>query len=1351
MTIFLLLSREGEAQPNYIFNKLSNKDGLSHNTVFDIAQDSLGVVWIATKQGLNRYNGHDIKKYYQENFPELPSNIINVLHITRRGELYIGTENGLVRYDFKFDKFIPVQYHGKNISGIISLLETNNNLIIIGTKRGCFQYDPENENITEFIGLQNETINSMLLAAEETIMLGTYSGILIIDTQGNILDRINVKNTPTLASNLISCLYYSDDTSIWVGTENAGLFHFNKKDKVFDLIRLSEQKVKGSEFVRGICDDRHGNIWVGTETGIYIYNESLGKVQHIQHSLEESESNLSDNAVYCLFRSREDIMWLGTYFGGINYTFLQNRKGFYHIYPGNDENELRGKAVNKIFKSSKGIIWLATEDGGVCTMNPRNKEILGNFQSGNNSNLSSNNIHSICEDRDGNIWLGHYTTGIDIYDPVKDSFRNILPNPEHSDQITYNSIYSIFKDSRGNIWVGTRENVLLYDYESQTFTRFMPQRLENVFTYHILEDRKGRIWFGTRFNGVFCFDPNTGDLEHFSRSTGTGRGLGSDQVISGMEDSQGRIWFGTNDEGVSIYIPEKDSFEVINSLKGLPNNTIYGMLEDPDGNMWLSSNMGITRYNYTSGECKNFSLSHGLSQMQFNYNSYFQDEDGTMYFGNVGGLTYFNPLQLENYTHRPTVEFVDFKLFNNSIPIMEKGLLKQHINHSDKISLKYIQKVFTIDFMAIDFFSGGQNNYQYYLDGFEDDWNEPVSRNNVTYTNLLPGKYTFYLRAFGVDGAESRNIKTLQIRVLRPWWLSNPALIAYLLVLILVLRFYRRSAILREQQKAALHLEKVEKERIQELNQQRLNFFTYISHEFKTPLTIIIASIEEFFELNQLPEKLKDSLAPIRKSAKRLEFLINQLMDFRKIETKHARLVLQKGDMVLFLKETCQAFEPVFTRKEVPFEFQSSHESYICWFDPDKLEKILTNLLSNAIKYTSFRGKVACLLDFKLSDSVTNSPERLEIRVSDTGAGISEADLKILFLPFHSHYRYNEEKIGTGIGLTLVRSLVEYLGGSIDVKTKKGEGTEFLVSLPLQMERIADLKIENEDRLITRSLDIEHLSYPDDSLNIVTPDEHAQDCYHILIVEDTLDLAEVLINHFSKNYRVSFAGNGREAFELVKNEEPDLIISDIMMPEMNGIDFCRKIKADKETSHIAVILLTAKTSQEDRLEGLEAGAEAFVTKPFDFRELDLHVKNFLEVRKTLQTNLLSQKDFDLSQVKMHSRDKDFIEKSRKIIIQNIENESFTVEDLSRELAMSKTLVYLKHKKLLNISAKEFMQILRFRQAIEYMITTDYNMSEIANKVGFSDPNYFSRAFRKVYQTSPTRYREQLLINNGGRD
>lgn len=1323
----------------YLFKKLNNDNGLSFNSVHGIVQEESGIMWFATYQGLNKYDSYNIKRYYKEDNVGIPSNIITSLLINKDNRLFVGTQEGLIVYDRRFDKFNSVLYSNKKLSHVRTLFERSNGTVLIGTFNGIYAYNPTEETMVHFVSLRNEVITSIIEYESDVILVTTFSGIYFLNPDGVLLDYYNKTNTPDIPSSFFQCSYIDRTGTCWVGTNNNGLFIFNKEEKTFKKVSISGKEKPETKVVRVIEEDLDGNIWIGGEQGIFIFDVKSRKTINIQHSLEPSEYHLNDKAIYCLFRSKENIMWVGTYFGGVNYTNLGDSKGFYNIHPGDGKNKLRGKAVSKLFKDTRGTLWIATENGGACSFNTKTKQIIDYFQHGSSNSISSNNIHAICEDNSRNIWFGCFMTGIDVYSPTSGVFKNISLRPNVKYSINENSVFCNFKDSKGQVWIGSLNGIYRYDWENEKVVPFKEEEFGTIFIYNIIEDRNGKIWFCLHADGIASYNPVTDEIRRYN----IGNGLSTNRIIAAMEDSAGKILFGSIDGGVNIYTPKTDSFEHLGMEDGLPNNTIYGILEDDSGNIWLSTNQGISMYNTKTRIFRNYNRNDGLAQMQFNYGSCFKDSDGMLYFGHVNGLTYFKPDEIRDNTIKPQLFFTDFKLANESIPVKNKGILTQPINQTQNITLSYSQRSFTIDFVAINYISVGNNKFYFYLDGFEEDWIEAGNKTSASYSNLLPGKYTFHLKAVNNDGVESANTKTLQIRIRPPFYLTVWAYIIYFAVLAFIFFLYRKITIDKEKEKTALKLERMEKEKIKEANLQRLNFYTYISHEFKTPLSIIISSIDQFFSDSKISNDSKNSLQRLKRSSKRLSFLFTQLMDFRKIQSKHAKLVLQKGDIIDFLRETCMVFSPLFDQQRVNFEFKTNREIYEHWFDPDKIEKIIANLLSNALKHSPIHGLIVCEIEIN-DDMVGEEQKRINICISDNGKGISKEEQKNLFIPFYIMYQSNEQKSGSGIGLTLVKSLVEYLHGTIVVISSPNEGTKFKIQLPLDYKGISNIKLENTNETISRNIDLDSLAgFSKQSLNEYLPTKEDKE-FKLLIVEDTLDLAEVLIAHYSKSFSVKFAPNGIDALNIVKDEEPDIIISDVMMPKMDGIEFCKRIKQDEATSHIAIIILTSKTTHEDKIAGLQAGAEAYVYKPFDLNELDLHVRNFIEVRKKLKESVVTGRSLNLEKLKFQDKDKEFIEKVSIIISENIENESFNNEELAKLLGMSKSLVYLKLKKLLNMSGSDYIQSLRFKKAIELMADSNLNIADISYEVGFSDPNYFSKAFKKAHKKTPSEFRKELL-------
>lgn len=1316
----------------YIIQKLTNMQGLSYNCVKDVEQDSLGNMWIATEYGLNKYNSYSISTYFKEDNRGLPNNLILKLLYTSKNKLIVGTFNGMAIYDEKTDRFKPIKSQTNNFPNVNALIECTDGNVLVGSNSGLFLLEPNSESLTKISTLHNQRILDFASISKHHIWLASSDGIYVITPQGEIISHFNTERSPTLSSNIITALHKDRKGTIWVGSENKGLQRYNPKNNAFTDVKLLDTDLVEAKVVRDITEDTDGNIWVAGELGVFILDPEGNRKINVRHFLEESVHHLNDNATYCLYQSKENIMWVGTYFGGVNYTKLGSTQGFYNIYPGYRENNLRGKAVSALFQNKKGLLWIATEDGGVCKMNIKTKEIMAYYDQ-EHAGLSSNNIHAISEDKYGRIWLGHFMTGIDIYQPQSNSFYHLPLKENIKSGIQDNCVSSIIRDSKDQMWIGARGAVYRFNYATDKLEPFMPQVFKEKFVYHIFEDSHANIWFCIRYGGVIKYNMKTHEINYLDVSGG----LPSNKIISGIETKDGHLWFGTADDGLISYNNNSHRIEVYTMDNGLPSNTVYGILEANDSSLWISTNNGLAQFNPQKLKFRTYGLNYDLAQLQFNYNSYFKDNQGTLYFGTINGLTYFSPEDIKPNLTSSKVFFNDFKLSNISVNIEEGGLLKQHINLSEEITLDYNHKAFTIDFGAINYHSAGDNAFFVKLDGFEKEWSSIGGKTSMSYTNLPSGNYIFMLKAKNNDGIESQNIKTLRIHIRPPFYLSIGAFFLYVLILFSIIIFYLRNQEEKVKNRSILQNEKLEKQRIKELNQQRLNFYTFISHEFKTPLSVINACTDQLKDFLKENEVTNKQIERIQRNSTRLNFLLNQLMDFRKIETKHAKLELRNGDIVVFMNDLFSAFTPLFDSYMINFKFVKNKEAYNYWFDADKIEKIMANLVSNAIRNTPKNGKVVCQLS--IFDQTEEKHPRVEIMISNTGKAISKEVAENMFVPFFTKPGISGN--GTGIGLTYIKSLIEYLHGRItclqtDIPT-------FLIELPLHYHNLPNTELQTEIQRKVTPQTIDEVTTELKNTSNITSEKKNGVLPKLLIVEDTLDLAETLKEHYQNKFQVILAKNGEEALKRIDDEEPDIIISDVMMPKMDGIEFCKRIKKDPKTSHIALILLTAKNLQEDRMEGLAAGAEAYITKPFELKELDLRVHNFIEMRLGLSEKIIKDKYLDLGDSRFQDNDKKFITEVTQYITSHLDDESLNADKLSTELGMSKTLVYLKFKKLLNMTGTDFILKLRLEKAQDLILASSCSISEIAYSVGFSDPKYFSKVFKKNFQSTPSQYRNAV--------
>lgn len=1336
LLLCLLLPDNSAGNDIYTFNKITTNDGLSHSTVYTITQDHKGIIWIGTREGLNRYDSYGITTYYaeKESSSSLSSNEITSVLATKDSSLYIGTANGLNLYNYEKDKMQDILFEGKSLGLIHQLFESSDNAVYICSSKGLFILTKQHE-IKQL--MNNRSVLAINEYKDNVFWLATPREIILVNQKGEVIKFYpylkRSKDELLSTADNISCIFKDNEGEIWIGTRKNGLYKYVAKKDLFQPI-VPDHKDNPIEVnvVKSLGEDSKGNIWIGTESGLFIYNKKLKKFSHYSQSFDNSSHTLNDKAIYAIYRSKEDIMWIGTYFGGVNFV-KPEEKGFYRLVPDGGENSLSGKAISQIIKDKQGKIWIATEDGGI-TIYDKNK---GEFEYqrhlvDNTNSISCNNVHALQDDGRGNIWIGTLLGGLNKYSLKDKKFTVYKHIPGDTTSISHNNVFSVLKDSRGILWVGTWNGVNIYDYKTNSFSKFETENFSNRFIYDMLEDHQGNIWFCSRNDGLFMYDVMKKEVSRYHINNSR---ITSNAIVCAYQDSKNRLWFGSLNGGLIRYNRRTNEFISTTKKDGLANNNVYGILEDDQGNLWVSTNRGLSKCNPETGEITSFNNSQGISNHQFNFKSFLKDDDGSMYFGSVNGLYYFHPDSLTFNQLPPKVHFTDFKLFNKTVKANDNGLLTAHINETDEITLDYEQNVITFEFLGINYFSPGNNTFSYYLEGFEQDWSIPAGKRTATYTNLSPGTYTFHVKAANNDGIWSEE-KKIGLVVLPPLWLSDWALVIYVLLAILSLYCVRSYIYYRHREKMAFQLERVEKENMRELNQHKLNFFTYISHEFKTPLTLIIASIDRFLNTSIRSSDDNQEFHLIKRNARRLHFLIEQLMEFRKIETDHATLNINKGDIVLFLNDTFSAFIPLFSKKNIDYHLVSSHSQYITYFDADKLEKIITNLVSNAVKNTPEYGEISLGIDFKAGKNTNNTCIR--IKLTDSGVGMGEEEIEKVFSPF---YQSNHEKLytpGSGVGLALVKSLIDYLKGEIKVVSTVEKGTTVTIDLPCMTDIGSNDEVNAIEGNKNLSIDQDLFNEEDDLAGQKLNGKDAASL-ELMVVEDNRELLKFLVNHFSGSYKTISARNGQEALDKMQKNMPDIIISDVMMPLVDGISLCEKIKSDLNTSHIPLILLTAKSSMPNKLEALDVGADAYLPKPFNLKELELTIKNILESRKCLKNHFLKFASLSEYEAPMNNRDQSFINNLTDIVHQFIDDSEFNIGTFTKEAGVSRTLLHLKLKKLVNLNASDFIKTIRLQKSTE-LLKEGLTVSEVAFRVGFKDPNYFSRSFKEKYNITPSDFR-----------
>jgi len=1326
--IFCALKISGE-QSNFSFEYITNDNGLTHNTVYDICQDDKGFIWFATEVGLNRFDGRNIKQYRHNplNLQTLPSYTVTSLVYTSDNIFFVGTTNGLAVYNAETDNFTHLVHAGKSLGHISLMREGFDSELLIATENnGAFIYNYNKRTLSRF---QTEDQLHGIIQDDSTFYWA-FSRSNLYKFNGK-LEQIAIYpfTPPQTFASAISYIWFDENKKLWLGTFENGVYLFDENSHQFNQLPVCQHaKIY---YIRTIASGNNPNeYWIGAESGLYIVNIGTNTFKHFTQSFDKQSRTINDNAIYKIFHLKDGIHFLGTYFGGVNIVKTQSI-GFNALLPGNHPNDLQGKAISVISKANDGNLWIATEDAGIAIYNPEKFSFRHlKFDSQNSQTISSNNVHALL--MDGNTcWAGHFMGGISKIDIKTGKAKRFIQNPNKPNSLSDNFVFALHFLSSDTILVGTTSGVDIFDTEAESFSKFRENEFAGSFVYDIFTAPDGKIWFCTYNNGIFVLDQSKiGLMTHYKESDDSG--LASNSVISYCVDSAKQIWIGTRNGGLMKFNSEKECFTPCKPSM-LNDNIVYGIVEDDDGFFWISTNKGISRLNFRDSTSIHFNVKHGIAGNQYNYKSYYKD-DKIIYFGSVTGLTWFNPQTIVTPQIPPKLYFSDLRIFNEVVFPDSTGILKKQIDFTEHLRFKHNQNSFSLDFASINY-SSADIAYQYYLEGLEDTWSPLATKSQANYTNIAPGEYLFRLRAVNmINGALSEE-RVLLITVDPPFWKTWYAYLVYGLILFGIAFYFYRTYKNRQKEQMALAIEKIENENLKLLHQHKMNFFTYITHEFKTPLSIITASVEMLSK--QSEKKDEEAHQTITRSANRLLTLINQLMEFRKIETDHAVIHQTKGNIVDFTNQIIETYRPLFEKKNIVPEIKVSYIQAEVFFDFDKLEQIITNLLTNAIKYTPHNGKIRTVF---LVDNNT-----IQISVRDSGAGVSKRKADKIFEVFYSEGFSDDVVESSGIGLALTASLVKLLGGEITVDSQPGKGSEFKVTLPYKSNAAGISVVETDPLEGNYTMHESVLNVVHKSDILILEEEPSAKEYTLVIAEDNKDLLLLLQKHFKDKFHVKCFENGKETWDYINLKTPDILITDIMMPVMSGIELCRKIKTDIDLCHIPVIMLTAKDTKEAKLEGLTAGADAYVTKPFLLAELELRLNNILNNHKALKVRLKDIARFEGLDLPQTNHEQAFIEKLLTIVQDNIENENLDVQFITDILHISRSNLHNKVKSLINMNTSEFINMVKINKAKELISQSpDYTFMEIAYKVGYKDSAYFTRVFKKHTGQTPKAYKSSVF-------
>ncbi|WP_163381555.1 two-component regulator propeller domain-containing protein [Cyclobacterium sp. SYSU L10401] len=1365
-----MISQVLSAQNNdLIFQRYSIQEGLSHNSVLSIIQDRRGFIWIGTYDGLNRFDGYQFKEYnydYQDT-TTISQNLTMALHEDSKGRIWVGTAGmGLCHFDPQTDKFVrystTFKENGeyKEVPTISTIQEDLEGNIWFGSVNGLFKLGPDSKSPVQFpLGSERPVINSLTLDSSGNIWVGTFGEGLFKISDDDHPSVTQWTHDPeareSVASDNVMAVFEDHRGTFWIGyiggmdsldRNTSEFIHFRHKPD--DPNSLSTDILN----TRAITEDKWGNLWIGTTNGLNKLNRER-TVFTRYHSDPNNPHSIGSDDIHAVLLDDMGNLWLGTVNGGVSLSNLQPRAFNLLQNEPDNPNSLSSNMVRAIFEDKDKMLWIGTEGGGLNKYNRKDGTFTHfKHEPDNPKSLYNNLVSSVLEDSKGDFWIGYggnnfYVNngGVTKIDSASNSFIHFDIQASKISGEGDRDLVSIFEDKSGTIWLITQNGLKRFSAETATWDHFLhstskPEGISDFWCYAIFEDSRDDLWIGTGAKALNKMDKKReGVFQHYIADQNLSNGLSSHSIRHIVEDHQGYLWFATSGGGLCQYDPKTEYFTPYTQNDGLPSNTINRIEIDDTGKFWMSTNKGICRFDPISKEAQSFdlgygSLKHHFTTGYFNAGSSTKGKDGTLYFGGSDGVVYFHPQKVKAAPNPAPVALTKFNIFDQEVA---------EWNESTAITLPHHQNFISMEFAALSFVNAHNNKYAYYLENFDQDWIYSDDRRFVSYTNLRPGEYIFRVKASNYDGVWTETGINLPITILPPWWQTWWAYLLFIMLSVMVLYWMRRSIIYWERLNADLRFQRLEAEKMHELDQAKSAFFANISHEFRTPLTLISGTVESL--KNEEKSSLRtQSYEFIERNAAKLLRLIHQLLDLSKLESGKLRVEAQPGNITEFLEQLTGSFISLFESKQIYLQTELPEEDMFVYFDASKLEMIFSNLLSNAYKFTLEGGEVGFLAEVKTE---RDNLLKLMVEVKDTGIGIPKDKLSHIFERFYQEESSKTRTYeGTGIGLSLVKELTELMHGEVSVKSSPGKGTAFKVELPLKRVASHELNQIQYSAKPNGSFRKDHQQH----LNIKTPIQSEMavlDKPKILLVEDNADLRSFMRGHLQDDYGVSESENGASGYEIALDTIPDLIVSDVMMPVMDGICLCEKLKHEDRTCHIPIILLTARADMDSRLEGLSIGADDYVTKPFKMEELLARIGNLLESRRKLREKYSNAISLDPKEISVTSVEERFVRKLLEIMEKYHADPSFDVETLGRELGMSRTHFYRKLKAIVNQHPTEFIQTFRLKKAVQLFKSNYGNISDVAYGIGFNSLTYFTRLFKKHYGITPSEYIQQFSENN----
>ena len=1297
------------------FTHIGLEDGLSQSTVLSITQDVQGNMWFATFNGVNRFDGYDFTVYRHEtgNAGSIGDNMVYAVKADGKGGVWVGTNNWLSYYDADRDAFRNYRCPQKEEDvRVMQIADVDDSRLLVNTSAGLYVFHVADTSFVQS-GLPADLFRlkaTAIYRSKDSLYIGAKDGLWMYSFASRTLEHLHA--LPLGRKEILTLLQHGNH--LWIGTEGDGLYRMDRTTRELRHYTAGGPDGLSSNFVRSLALDARNRLWVGTFTSLDIYDEATGRFQ-VYTSNRRQNRSLSQSSIRSIFMDSQGGMWLGTYFGGLNY-YHPLRERFRHIRFSPEGNSLNDNVIGCITEDRAGNLWIGTNNGGVNYYDIRSGEYTYYTKE---QGLGSNDVKAIYVDEQaGKVYIGTHTGGLNILDRRTGRIESLIPE---TTRLTNMNVFAIQPCADGrHLWIGTLEGLVHFDKATKTFSDIkgnVSLGVKRIRT--LLLDRENRLWVGGEDGLAVC--SGKGDSLSSVRMVSGESAFESATVYGVFEASDGDIWIATRN-GLYGFSAGRDSVVHYSVADGMPDAIVYGVLEDEKHRLWISTDNGLSCFDPESRKFRNFTDVDGLQSNQFTPYACCLASSGEMYFGGINGITAFHPERLQDNPYAPRAVISELRLFGDPVhPNDQTGILQKHISLTDRITLNHKQSSFALSFVVSNYIAGKHNTFAYKLDGYDKRW-FVVDDNQrwATYANLPHGTYNFLIKVANNDGKWCDEVTSLEIKVLPAWYQTWWAIALFALMIIgvitLVIRFY---------------WERADKVRQKELQEVKTRFFINISHELRTPLTLIVAPLQDL--LDKVTDKwVRSQLEYMKRNTDRLLHLVNQLMDYRRAEKGVFELRVKCINVGQIVEKNFRYYEPLARKKHIDYNLRSELGGRQVWCDASYIELILNNLLSNAFKYTNDGQSIFVNLKAAGDD--------LLLQVQDTGVGIPVNKQAKIFERF---YQVESEHIGSGIGLSLVQKLVELHHGRIEVDSAVGKGSCFSVYLPLSREAYAEEELsggtQQEEPVYSTNARDMYIVDTEEALEPAESDVDTDRKETILVVEDNDEIRHYMSRGLERFFIVKEVENGEEAVELLKTEEISLILTDVMMPVMDGIQLCKYVKQNLKTCHIPVIILSAKAEVKDQLDGLQVGADDYIAKPFSLSVVVMKIKNILRTHYRAIEHYSKSLEIEPEKIALNRLDEEFLSKAVSVVEKNLEKPDFSADDFALEMGMSRSSLHLKMKGITGESTTEFIRKIRFNQACKLLKEGRYNVAEISTMVGFSTPSYFSTSFKKYIGCMPSEY------------